>query len=354
MTEIGLLKRAGAIAFTNGKSSVANTRVMRNVLLYAKDFDALIVHHTEDPYLADGGAMNSGEVVDAARPAGHAQGRRDDRARARRAPRRDDRRALSRRHHLLRREPRRDPRRQGAQAARHLRRLDQSPDAERERHRPLPHLLQAAPAAARRGRPRGHGARRWPPATSTSSSPATIRRTPTPSAARSRKPPTAPSASRRCWRPRCASYHTGEIGLLPLLRAMTINPAQAAGPASGRLDEGRARRPHPGRSRRALGRRQGPAALALQELAVRREQDAGPRAAHHGCRRHRLPIRWRRTRLRLHEHTEPSAMGLVPWRRADLSSAWGSRTAMDVFFNTTRWPLSRSAICSARSRSACC
>ena len=28
MTEIGLLKRAGAIAFTNGKSSVANTRVM--------------------------------------------------------------------------------------------------------------------------------------------------------------------------------------------------------------------------------------------------------------------------------------------------------------------------------------
>lgn len=63
MTEIGLLKRAGAIAFSNGKSSVANTRVMRNVLLYAKDFDALIAHHTEDPYLSNGGAMNSGEVA---------------------------------------------------------------------------------------------------------------------------------------------------------------------------------------------------------------------------------------------------------------------------------------------------
>ena len=25
---------------------------MRNVLLYAKDFGVLIVHHTEDPYLA--------------------------------------------------------------------------------------------------------------------------------------------------------------------------------------------------------------------------------------------------------------------------------------------------------------
>jgi len=62
MTEIGLLKRAGAIAFSNGKSSVVNTRVMRNVLSYAKDFGALVVHHTEDPYLSSG-AMNSGEVA---------------------------------------------------------------------------------------------------------------------------------------------------------------------------------------------------------------------------------------------------------------------------------------------------
>ncbi len=62
MTEIGLLKRAGAIAFTNGKSSVINTKVMRNALLYAKDHDALIVHHTEDPYLSEGGAMNSSAV----------------------------------------------------------------------------------------------------------------------------------------------------------------------------------------------------------------------------------------------------------------------------------------------------
>ncbi len=63
MTEIGLLKRAGAIAFTNGKSSVPNTRVMRNVLNYAKDFGALVVHHTEDPYLSGSAAMNSGEVA---------------------------------------------------------------------------------------------------------------------------------------------------------------------------------------------------------------------------------------------------------------------------------------------------
>lgn len=62
ITEIGLLKRAGAIAFTNGKSSVINTKVMRNALLYAKDHDALIAHHTEDPYLSDGAAMNSSAV----------------------------------------------------------------------------------------------------------------------------------------------------------------------------------------------------------------------------------------------------------------------------------------------------
>ena len=62
MTEFGLLQRAGACAFTNGKSSIANTRVMRNALLYAKDFDALIVHHTEDPYLSKTASMNSGEV----------------------------------------------------------------------------------------------------------------------------------------------------------------------------------------------------------------------------------------------------------------------------------------------------
>ncbi len=63
MTEIGLLKRAGAVAFSNGKSSIANTRVMKNVLLYSKDFGALVVHHTEDPYLSANGAMNSGEVA---------------------------------------------------------------------------------------------------------------------------------------------------------------------------------------------------------------------------------------------------------------------------------------------------
>ncbi|MBM3544954.1 MAG: dihydroorotase [Alphaproteobacteria bacterium] len=63
MSEIGLLHDAGAIAFANGKSSVANARVMRNVLAYAKDFGALIVHHLEDASLSKDAVMNEGEVA---------------------------------------------------------------------------------------------------------------------------------------------------------------------------------------------------------------------------------------------------------------------------------------------------
>jgi dihydroorotase len=63
MTEIGLLKAAGAVAFTDGPKSVANAQVMRRALLYARDFDALIVHHTEDPDLVGEGVMNEGEFA---------------------------------------------------------------------------------------------------------------------------------------------------------------------------------------------------------------------------------------------------------------------------------------------------
>ena len=63
MTEIGLLKAAGAVAFTDGAKSVTNAQVMRRALTYARDFDAIIVHHTEDPNLAGEGVMNEGEFA---------------------------------------------------------------------------------------------------------------------------------------------------------------------------------------------------------------------------------------------------------------------------------------------------
>jgi dihydroorotase len=63
MTEIGLLKAAGAVAFTDGAKSVTNAQVIRRALTYARDFDALIVHHTEDPNLVGEGVMNEGEFA---------------------------------------------------------------------------------------------------------------------------------------------------------------------------------------------------------------------------------------------------------------------------------------------------
>ncbi len=63
MTEFGLLKAAGAVAFTDGARSVTNAQVMRRALTYARDFGVLIVHHTEDPNLAGEGVMNEGELA---------------------------------------------------------------------------------------------------------------------------------------------------------------------------------------------------------------------------------------------------------------------------------------------------
>jgi dihydroorotase len=63
MTEIGLLMEAGAVAFTDGDRTVANARVMRRALAYARTFGALVVGHAEDPDLSDGTAMNEGEFA---------------------------------------------------------------------------------------------------------------------------------------------------------------------------------------------------------------------------------------------------------------------------------------------------
>src|SRR2546421_289720 len=63
MTEIGLLKAAGAVAFTDAGKSVMNALLMRRALTYARDFGALIVHHTEDPNLVVEGVMNEGECA---------------------------------------------------------------------------------------------------------------------------------------------------------------------------------------------------------------------------------------------------------------------------------------------------
>lgn len=59
MTEFGLLKDAGAIAFTDGRKTVANAQMMRRALTYARDFDGLIMAAHRDASLG-GGVMNAG------------------------------------------------------------------------------------------------------------------------------------------------------------------------------------------------------------------------------------------------------------------------------------------------------
>ncbi len=62
MTEIGLLKEAGAVAFTDGDRSLNDAQIMRRALSYAAHFDALIVQHAEVPELAHG-VMNESEFA---------------------------------------------------------------------------------------------------------------------------------------------------------------------------------------------------------------------------------------------------------------------------------------------------
>ncbi|MCA0001175.1 MULTISPECIES: dihydroorotase [unclassified Mesorhizobium] len=60
MTEFGLLREAGAAAFTDGRHTISSALVMRRALTYARDFGATIVHETQDADLASSGVMNEG------------------------------------------------------------------------------------------------------------------------------------------------------------------------------------------------------------------------------------------------------------------------------------------------------
>jgi len=60
LSEFGLLREAGAVAFTEGRHTLANALTMRRALTYARDFGAVIDHETQDPDLASSGVMNEG------------------------------------------------------------------------------------------------------------------------------------------------------------------------------------------------------------------------------------------------------------------------------------------------------
>jgi len=63
IAEYGLLREAGAIAFTDGRHAIGAARVMRLALSYARAFDAMVIQHPEEPTLAQGGAATEGELA---------------------------------------------------------------------------------------------------------------------------------------------------------------------------------------------------------------------------------------------------------------------------------------------------
>jgi dihydroorotase len=63
ITEFGLLLEAGAVAFCDGARALRNPQVMRRAMIYAGNFDALIMNHVEDPELRGSGVMNEGEFA---------------------------------------------------------------------------------------------------------------------------------------------------------------------------------------------------------------------------------------------------------------------------------------------------
>jgi dihydroorotase len=60
MTEIGMLMEAGAVAFTDGRSSIHDAQVLRRVMTYAREFGAVISCETRDQHLGASGVMHEG------------------------------------------------------------------------------------------------------------------------------------------------------------------------------------------------------------------------------------------------------------------------------------------------------
>ena len=63
MTEIGFLRDAGAVAFTDGDRVVTDTKVLSRALTYARASGALVVGHAQDPGLSAGAVATSGKFA---------------------------------------------------------------------------------------------------------------------------------------------------------------------------------------------------------------------------------------------------------------------------------------------------
>ncbi len=62
MTEFGLLKRKGIIAFTDGVKTVQDPQVMARIMNFASQSESLVMQHAEDNILSKDGLINEGEI----------------------------------------------------------------------------------------------------------------------------------------------------------------------------------------------------------------------------------------------------------------------------------------------------
>jgi dihydroorotase len=63
MAEIGLMREAGAVYFTDADRTIGDSKVLRRVLSYARAFDAVVAHRPADPYLVAGACATEGELA---------------------------------------------------------------------------------------------------------------------------------------------------------------------------------------------------------------------------------------------------------------------------------------------------
>jgi dihydroorotase len=63
LAELGLLREAGAVGFSDGGRAIGPARLMRLALSYARGFGGIVVQHPEEPSLAEGGAATEGELA---------------------------------------------------------------------------------------------------------------------------------------------------------------------------------------------------------------------------------------------------------------------------------------------------
>jgi dihydroorotase len=63
LTEFGAMVRAGCVAISDDGVPVANAKLFRRALEYARTFGLTVIDHCEDPDLAAGGVMNEGRLA---------------------------------------------------------------------------------------------------------------------------------------------------------------------------------------------------------------------------------------------------------------------------------------------------